>query len=156
MTDRLADLAADDPGAVAACLPVLRVLRPHLGPDGAVAAQLARQAKEGYRILAALDPGGAVQAFAGWRFTENTIYGRFLYVDDLATMPERRGSGLGERLITALATRGKAAGCARLVLDSGVTNGAAHRFYFRQRLTVGALHFGLALDAPGVSGTTDL
>jgi hypothetical protein len=49
-------------------------------------------------------------------------------------------------LLDALAERGRIAGCARLVLDSGVANSAAHRFYFRQRLTVGALHFGQALD----------
>jgi ribosomal protein S18 acetylase RimI-like enzyme len=144
---RLVDLAADG-DAVAACLPVLRALRPHLGPDEAVLAQLARQAAEGYRLTAAVDAAGAVLSLAGWRFMENTVYGRFLYVDDLATAPDRRSEGLGESLIAALAAKARAAGRTRLVLDSGVTNAAAHRFYFRQRLTLGAFHFSLALDAP--------
>jgi GNAT superfamily N-acetyltransferase len=142
---RLVELAADDAAAVLACLPVLRELRPQLGPDEDVAAQLARQAAEGYRLLAALGPDEAVLALAGWRFQENTVYGRFLYVDDLVTTAAARGGGLGEQLLESLADRGRAAGCMRLVLDSGVVNGAAHRFYFRQRLTVGAWHFGRAL-----------
>jgi hypothetical protein len=95
----LVDLAADDADAVIACLPVLRVLRPHLGPDVEVIAQLARQGQQGYRLLAAVDAAGIVVALAGWRFQENTVYGRFLYVDDLVTLPDRRGDGLGERLI---------------------------------------------------------
>jgi len=143
---RLVDLAADDPAAMAACLPVLRELRPQLGAMADVVAQLARQAAAGYRLLAAVGPDEAVLAVAGWRFMENTIHGRFLYVDDLVTTAGARGGGLGARLLDALARRGQAAGCARLMLDSGVTNSAAHRFYFRERLTVGALHFGRALD----------
>ena len=142
---RLVDLAASDAAAVLACLPVLRELRPRLGTEAEVVAQLARQAAEGYRLLAAVGSDDAVLALAGWRFMENTVYGRFLYVDDLVTGAADRGRGWGARLLDALAERGRAAGCARLVLDSGVTNGAAHRFYFRQRLTVGALHFGRAL-----------
>ena len=143
---RLEDLAADDPEAVAACLPVLRALRPHLGADAEATAQLARQAGQGYRLLAAIDTEGAVLALAGWRPLENTVYGRFLYVDDLATAPDRRGGGLGQRLIEALAERGRTIGHLRLVLDSGVTNSAAHRFYFRHGLTVGAYHFGRPLQ----------
>jgi GNAT superfamily N-acetyltransferase len=143
---RLVDLAADDAEAVRACLPVLRELRPHLGTDAEVVAQLARQAAEGYRLLAAVGPDGAVLALAGWRFQENTVYGRFLYVDDLVTAAAIRGGGLGAQLLEELAERGRAAGCIRLTLDSGVTNSAAHRFYFRQRLTVGAWHFGQVLN----------
>ncbi|GGF29381.1 N-acetyltransferase GCN5 [Aliidongia dinghuensis] len=143
---RLVAVAPDDARATAPCLPVLRVLRPHLGADEAVLAQLARQAAEGYRLLAAVDSEDKVLALAGWRFQENTVYGRFLYVDDLVTLPDRRGEGLGECLIEALAAQARAAGCRRLALDSGVTNSAAHRFYFRQRLTVGAFRFSLPLD----------
>jgi GNAT superfamily N-acetyltransferase len=142
---RLQDLAADDADAVAACLPVLRELRPHLGADAEVAAQLARQAAQGYRLLAALGPDGTVVALAGWRFMENTVYGRFIYVDDLVTAASARGRGLGADLLAALGERGRAAGCVRLVLDSGVGNGAAHRFYFRERFIAGALHFGRPL-----------
>jgi len=145
VTTRLLALAADDPAAARACLAVLRELRPHLGPDAEALAQLARQAAEGYRLLAAVGPDETVLALAGWRFMENTVYGRFLYVDDLATSAASRGQGLGAQLIEALAAQAQTAGCARLVLDSGVGNSAAHRFYFRQRLTVGALHFGRSL-----------
>ena len=145
MSVRLAGLAADDPTAVRACLATLRELRPHLGPDDEIVAQLARQAADGYGLLAAFGSDDTVQALAGWRFMENTVYGRFLYVDDLVTGAASRGQGLGAQLIEALADIAREAGCARLVLDSGVGNSAAHRFYFRQRFTAGALHFGRAL-----------
>lgn len=142
---RLVAVAADDSTAAPACLPVLRELRPNLGTDAEVLAQLARQAAEGYGLLAALGDDGAVLALAGWRAMENTVYGRFLYVDDLVTAASARGLGLGAQLIEALTLQARADGRVRLVLDSGVTNSAAHRFYYRQRLTVGAWHFGRAL-----------
>ena len=70
-----------------ACFEVMRELRPHLADAAAFAAQVRRQAAQGYRLLAGWQ-GGHVKGLAGYRIQENLIYGRFLYVDDLVATAE--------------------------------------------------------------------
>jgi ribosomal protein S18 acetylase RimI-like enzyme len=78
--------------------------------------------------------------------SENLVRGRHLYVDDLVTDAAARSRGHGDALFDALVAEARRQGCAWLVLDSGLENGAAHRFYFRRRLTVAAFRFALLLD----------
>ncbi len=128
----------------AACFPVLRALRPHLIDAAAVAAQIERQRAQGYRLLVAWRGAEAVGA-AGWRLTENLIHGRFAYVDDLVVAEPERRTGLGARLLIAVADQARAAGCRRMTLDTGLDNAFAQRFYFRCGMLARGLHFGLDL-----------
>jgi GNAT superfamily N-acetyltransferase len=123
----------------------MRLLRPHLADAGELAARVRRQRDGGYRLLAAWT-GGTVLALAGYRVQENLIHGRFLYVDDLVTATEARGTGIGARLLAAVAEEARRAGCVRLVLDTGLDNVLAHRFYYRQGMLARALRFSRALD----------
>lgn len=129
---------------VLACLPVMQELRPHLREGDAFVAQVRRQADHGYRLLA-LRRGGEILACAGYRVTESLVRGRFLYVDDLVTRNDERSRGHGERLLHALVAEARAAGCRTLVLDSGLDNRHAHRFYLRQRLDIRAFRFAMEL-----------
>ncbi|MGH7046096.1 MAG: GNAT family N-acetyltransferase [Stellaceae bacterium] len=137
--------AETDP-EVAACFPVMVQLRPHLtGPDELIA-RLARQREAGYRLLAAWRDGTPV-GLAGYRTEENLIHGRFLYLDDLVTDAALRSGGIGARLIDAVAAEGQRLGCRRLVLDTGLDNVLAHRFYYRQRMLARALRFSRDIAA---------
>ena len=129
-----------------ACLPLMRQLRPHLAHADDFVARIDRMRGQGYRLLAGIDAGQAV-ALAGYRFQENLIYGRFVYVDDLIVDDTRRGGRWGARLLSALDDIARQAGCAKLVLDTGLANSLAQRFYFRQGLLSTALHFSKNLDA---------
>ncbi len=128
----------------AACFPVLRALRPLLPDAAGLVAQLARQRAQGYRLLAAWRGADAVGA-AGWRLSENLIHGRFAYVDDLVVAATERRSGLGARLLAAVADEARAAGCRRMTLDTGMDNSFAQRFYFRCGMLARGLHFGIDL-----------
>jgi len=119
---------------------VMRELRPHLTDAAAFTAQVHRQARQGYRILAAWQ-GGQIKALAGYRLQENTLYGRFLYVDDLVTASDARGQGLGARLLDTLRDEARQQDCAHFVLDTGLGNSLAQRFYFRQGLLAIGMHF---------------
>jgi ribosomal protein S18 acetylase RimI-like enzyme len=141
--ERIAPASSD--AEILACFAVMKQLRPQLADAPSFLAQVRRQAQQGYRLTAIWDGDRAV-ACAGWRLTENLIRGRFLYVDDLVTDAAARSTGLGDRLFDALVAEARAQACRAFVLDSGVTNGAAHRFYFRKRMTASALHFTLLLD----------
>ncbi|MBB5390843.1 MULTISPECIES: GNAT family N-acetyltransferase [unclassified Herbaspirillum] len=144
---RIADSAlrhADADDERRACYAVMRELRPHLDSEDAFIERIGRAADESYRILAAWE-GGQVMALAGYRFQENLVYGKFLYVDDLVSAEHARGKRWGERLLKALEAVAAQAGCARLVLDTGMANALAQRFYFRQGLLTGAMRFGKAI-----------
>jgi ribosomal protein S18 acetylase RimI-like enzyme len=128
-----------------ACYAVMLELRPNLiGPDAFVA-QLRRQREQGYRLLAAWQ-GEEIVALAGYRFQENLLYGRFVYIDDLVVGAGARSQGLGRRLIEAVREEAKRLRCDRLVLDTGLSNALAQRFYFRQGLLATGLHFVEAVD----------
>jgi GNAT superfamily N-acetyltransferase len=124
----------------AACFPVMALLRPHLANAEELAARVARQREAGYRVLAAWRDGTPL-ALAGYRVEENLIHGRFVYVDDLVTAESERRGGLGARLLDAVTAEGRGLGCHRLVLDTGLDNVLAHRFYYRQGLLARALRF---------------
>lgn len=123
---------------------VMRLLRPHLTDAATFASQARRQGAQGYRLLAAWHHDRAV-ALAGYRITENLLYGRFLYVDDLVADEEARGQGVGGDLIAELREEGRRQGCAHLVLDTALANALAQRFYFRQGLLARGMHFSQSL-----------
>jgi GNAT superfamily N-acetyltransferase len=127
-----------------ACFPVIQTLRPNLTGAAAFLAQVRRQESEGYRVMVGrLD--GEIVAYAGYRFGESLSRGRFLYVDDLVTVPDMRSRGYGRRMLEALAAEARRAGCAVLDLDSSFARAGAHRFYVRHGFDVQALHFRMKL-----------
>ncbi|MEN3361958.1 MAG: hypothetical protein V7637_5940 [Mycobacteriales bacterium] len=144
MAYTLVDLEPGDLRLAAEVLPVLVELRPHLTEESFDAVY-----REGYpqglRFLAAYD-GDQCVGVAGWRLVALTHLGRKLYVDDLVTLESRRSAGVGHELLAELERKARAADCAALDLDSGVQRHDAHRFYFRERLSITSHHFGRRLD----------
>lgn len=143
---------ADSEDALRACFAVMQELRPHLMDQEDFLARMARQAREGYRLLAAWQEGADEAdvrpvALAGYRIQENLVYGKFLYVDDLVTTQAARGERWGARLLDHLALVAQQQGCVRLVLDTGLGNALAQRFYFRQGLLTSSMRFGKPISA---------
>ncbi|NJN88163.1 MAG: GNAT family N-acetyltransferase [Leptolyngbyaceae cyanobacterium SL_7_1] len=128
------------------CFPVVVQLRPHLQQDTFVD-RVQRQMQEGYQ-LAFIQAQAEVVAIAGFRMIENLSWGKILYVDDLVVSEQARSQGYGEQLLQWLMEYGKQQQCEQLHLDSGVQRFAAHRFYFRQRLTINSYHFAVQLASP--------
>jgi len=130
---------------IAACFAVLRQLRPSLEDAAELVGRVRRQQETGYRLLAAWD-GARVVGAAGYRIQEILIRGPFVYVDDLVVLDEDRSQRWGARLLDQLTVYAEQAGCARLVLDTGLSNALAQRFYFRAGLLPGALRFAKILE----------
>jgi len=122
----------------------MRQLRPHFVDEKNFVAQVQRQRAEGFR-LAFLEDSGGVRAVAGYRMSESLFAGRYCYVDDLVTDAAARSLGYGGALFDWLVAEARAAGCAKLDLDSGVQRFAAHRFYFTKRMIIASHHFSLEL-----------
>ncbi len=103
------------------------------------------QEQGGYRLVT-LAMDGQVVAVAGFRIGQSLAWGKYLYVDDLVSVPDRRSTGLGGMLLEWLKQHGREAGCDQLHLDSGLARRDAHRFYEREGLAPGSLHFSCAID----------
>jgi len=137
-------LASSD-NDITACYTVMRELRPHIAQDRFLA-QVRRQQSEGYRIAMATE-ADAVAAIAGFRIAENLAWGRFLYIDDLVTLPVHRSQGYGAALLSWLREYAAAEGCRQLHLDSGAQRLDAHRFYEREGMTNAGFHFVVRIES---------
>lgn len=140
----------DSEDAYEASFELMRTLRPHLASPVAYVAQLARQAGQGYRLLAAWN-GERIVGLAGYRELENLLYGRFIYVDDLVVSPDLQRSGVGGRLLGAVRDEAVQRQCDHFVLDTGLHMPLAQRFYFRQGLLARGMHFTQNLRQEGVA-----
>ena len=131
---------------LAACFPVMVQLRPHLTPEDFYA-RVQRQCQQGYQIafVYGLEDPAHVKAVAGFRLMDMLAHGSILYVDDLVTVEGDRSQGYGAALLDWLADYATAQDCSAIHLDSGVQRSHAHRFYFRQGMTISSFHFQRSL-----------
>ena len=127
----------------------MKALRTHVADEAEFVRRVDEvQRSEGYRLVGAFvgeeDPAVAV---AGFRTGNNLAWGRFVYVDDLATRPEFRRRGLGRGLLVWLAREAAQLGCEELHLDSGVQleRADAHRLYLNSGLVISSHHFARRL-----------
>ncbi|MSQ18773.1 MAG: GNAT family N-acetyltransferase [Betaproteobacteria bacterium] len=117
---------------------VHRQLRPSLPTD--YAARMAVILAGGGRMFVAAS-GNEVVGVAVYRVTEDTNNGRKCYVDDLVTDQPKRSTGVGRALMQALEREARRLGCDVLALDSGTHRVAAHKFYFREGMTISSFNF---------------
>jgi GNAT superfamily N-acetyltransferase len=139
---QIVDIDVDDP-RLPEVFEVLCQLRTTLTLD-ALREIYAEAYPQGLRYTA-VESEGVIVAVAGWRLVACTAARRRLYVDDLVTNGAVRSAGHGKRLLTELEGRARAARCTVLDLDSGVHRGSAHRFYFREGLTIDSYHLSIRL-----------
>jgi len=88
---------------------------------------------------------GKVCGIAVFRVLEKTFSGRELYCDDLVADESTRSTGVGHLLIAHLESVATERGCDTLELDSGVQRQQAHKFYFREGMTIPSFHFSKSL-----------
>ena len=119
---------------------VMLQLRPQIEPATYLTTVRRMMQTERYHLVALFE-GTDVSAVAGYRFIEMLYCGRILYVDDLNTDQQRRSRGHGKVLLNWLKEEARVNDCKELHLDSGVQREQAHRFYFREDLTISAYHF---------------
>lgn len=125
------------------CFSTMSQLRPHLQRDEFVD-RIHQQMNSGYK-LAFVETENRVVAVTGFRLSECLAKGKFLYVDDLVVDEVVRSQSYGEKLFQWLIEYAKQHNCQQLELDSGVQRFDAHRFYFRQRMSISSYHFSREL-----------
>jgi GNAT superfamily N-acetyltransferase len=133
---------------IAESFPVMRELRQHIDDADIYRERIERQQREGYKLLG-IWQDGKLSGLAGYRHLENLIYGRFTYIDDLVVSQASQRSQLGAGLIAEVRRLAKVDRRVFLVLDTGLANSLAQRFYFRNGLLSRGLHFSQALEETG-------
>jgi GNAT superfamily N-acetyltransferase len=133
------------PPDTALAFPAMQVLRPHYADEAAFVERVDEvQRAEGYRLVGMFEEGQPYAlAVAGFRVGHMLMWGRFLYVDDLSTLPEARRRGYGRQLLDWLGDEAERLGCEQFHLDSGVGphRTDAHRLYFNCGLEITSFHF---------------
>jgi len=119
---------------------VLAQLRPGL-TAGTIVPRIRELERGGFLLACIADEAGAVRAVHVYRFLDMLFSGPQLYFDDLVTDAAARSRGYGRAMHDWLLAEARRAGCRMLTLDSGVQRHEAHRFYFRQRMTIHGYHF---------------
>ena len=75
---------------------------------------------------------GAIVGMVTILFTVSTAEGsRAAWLEDMVVDPDRRGRGIGERLLNHAIAEARAAGCTRITLLTDGDNHSAMRFYSR-------------------------
>lgn len=123
-------------------------LRPQLASEGEFVERVdAVQRPAGYRLAGVFDDEADAVAVIGFRIGANLAWGRFLYLDDLVTLPEARGRGHARALLEWVQGEAIRAGCDQLHLDSGLgpERAAAHRLYESAGWVVTSHHFSRRL-----------
>ena len=136
---------AETEAEITACFEVMLELRPMLANAESFLEKILRMQKRGYRLLTAMQNGVPV-ALAGYREEEMLIHGRFFYVDDLITSENQRGHGLGEQLLQFIFGLAREQKLDKVILDTGIGNSLAQRFYFRIGMLATGLHFTYDLE----------
>jgi GNAT superfamily N-acetyltransferase len=144
-----AELREIQPSDTALAFPAMQALRPHFADEASFVERVDDvQRAEGYRLVGIFEAEPHAVAVAGFRIGHMLAWGRFLYVDDLSTLPEARRRGHGMRLLEWLTQEAERLGCDQLHLDSGVGPDRidAHRLYFNSGLAISSYHFARRLQ----------
>ena len=121
---------------------VHRQLRPQLRTD--YVSQMQEIFSDGAEMaIVVIDE--AVMGVAVFRIIVRSFTGRDIYCDDLVSDETNRSTGVGHILMTYMEKIGRERGCSALTLDSGTQRLQAHKFYFREGLTIPSFHFSKSL-----------
>jgi len=123
------------------CRSAIQALRPTLTDDlyfDAVEKTLADN-----RQIIFIEEENQAAAVAVFETGYNLFRGKYIYIDDLSTLPGNRGKGYAGKLVDWILEYAKKEGYAQVHLDSGVSPGRtdAHRLYLNKRFQITSMHF---------------
>lgn len=123
------------------CRRAVQALRPKLTDDLYEETVLRTLADN--RTMVYIEEQGEAAAVAVFESGYNLFRGKYIYIDDLSTLPEHRGKGHAGQLIDWILDYAHREGFDEVHLDSGVSDARtdAHRLYLTKRFKVTSLHF---------------
>jgi GNAT superfamily N-acetyltransferase len=125
------------------CRRAVQALRPQLTDEKYNDA--IRQTLADNRIMVFIEEDSEAAAVAVFESGYNLFRGKYIYIDDLSTLPQYRGKGYAGQLIDWILNYAHQEGFDEVHLDSGVNDARtdAHRLYLTKRFKVTSLHFAI-------------
>ena len=128
---------------IADCYAPLAELRPAIEPGTFLPLVKKLSANTGFRLVYLKEK--EVKAVGGFRISEWLAGGKYLEIEDLATLGGERSKGYGSALFDWLVEFAKRENCDQLRLVSHVRRFGAHRFYLRKGMIIEAHYFSMRL-----------
>ncbi len=123
------------------CRSAIQALRPQLTDElyqDAIVQTLAD-----HRQLIFIEENNEAAAIAVFETGYNLFRGKYIYIDDLSTLPVYRGKGYAGQLLDWIFEYAQKEQFNQVHLDSGVADARsdAHRLYLNKRFQIASLHF---------------
>jgi ribosomal protein S18 acetylase RimI-like enzyme len=67
--------------------------------------------------------------------------GRYIQLSSFIVDEEKRGSGIGKKILREVEKIGKKLNCEKIILDSFTENKKSHALYYREDFYIRGLHF---------------
>jgi GNAT superfamily N-acetyltransferase len=132
---------------ISKCRRAIQALRPLLSDDAYVIA--IRKTLTDNRQMVFVDGHAEAAAVAVFETGYNLFRGKYIYIDDLSTLPEYRGKGYAGKLLDWIFEYAEKENYDQIHLDSGVNESRtdAHRLYLNKRFEIASLHFTAKLNS---------
>ncbi|PWJ56532.1 acetyltransferase (GNAT) family protein [Dyadobacter jejuensis] len=123
------------------CRKAIQALRPAITDEQYLPAM--HQTLADRRQVIFIEEEGEAISVAVFETGYNLIRGKYIYIDDLSTLPAARGKGHAGKLIDWILEYAKTKNIDQVHLDSSVNVARtdAHRLYLNKRFQVSSLHF---------------
>jgi GNAT superfamily N-acetyltransferase len=126
---------------ISKCRRAVQALRPSLTDE--LYQEAVEKTMADNRQIVFIEADGEAAAVGVFETGYNLFRGKYIYIDDLSTLPEHRGNGYAGKLVDWILEYAKTEGYDQVHLDSGVSEARtdAHRLYLNKRFQVTSLHF---------------
>lgn len=123
------------------CRGAIQALRPTLTDD--LYLEAVQKTLEDNRQIIFIEENSIAAAVAVFETGYNLFRGKYIYIDDLSTLPGNRGKGYAGKLVDWILDYAKKEGYTQVHLDSGVSTARtdAHRLYLNKRFQITSMHF---------------
>jgi len=123
------------------CRSAIQALRPFLTDD--IYLEAVQKTLADNRQMIFIEENGEASAVAVFETGYNLFRGKYIYIDDLSTLPVSRGKGYAGILLEWIFNYAKKENFDEVHLDSGVNEARAnaHRLYLNKGFQISSLHF---------------
>jgi GNAT superfamily N-acetyltransferase len=123
------------------CRSVIQALRPSLTDD--LYLEAVQKTLADNRQIIFIEENGEAAAAAVFETGYNLFRGKYIYIDDLSTLPGNRGKGYAGKLLDWIMDFAQKGDYEQIHLDSGVSAARtdAHRLYLNKRFQITSMHF---------------
>ena len=98
-----------------------------------------------FKMIAAFS-GDEIIGVCGYWILRMFYCGRYIQLSSFIVDEEKRGGGVGKKILHEIEKIGKKLNCEKIVLDSFTENKKSHALYYRENFYISGFHFVKDLD----------